>query len=59
MPWTAESFKAKHAKHLSDAQAAEAARIANAILKNGGDEGTAIATGIKHAKAGLINRPKS
>ena len=50
MPWTAESFRQKHAKHLSPAQAGRAAKQANAILASGADEGVAIATAIKHAK---------
>lgn len=50
MPWTAADFKSKHWKDASDAQASKAARIANAILDGGGDEGVAIATGIKRAK---------
>lgn len=51
MPWTAESFKKKHAHGLSKKQAAKAAAQANAILKSGASEGVAIATAIKHAKA--------
>lgn len=51
MPWTAESFKAKHAKGLTDAQASRAASMANAMLKSGTDEGVAIATAIKRAKS--------
>jgi uncharacterized protein YdaT len=42
MPWTGSSFKKKHNKGLSDSQAKEAAKIANAILKDTGDEGKAI-----------------
>lgn len=39
MPWTAASFKRKHNQSLTPKQAAEAARIANSILKETGDEG--------------------
>jgi uncharacterized protein YdaT len=50
MPWTPDEFREKHAKDLTPKQAEKAAEIANAILRSGGDDGTAIATGIKHAK---------
>lgn len=50
MPWTPDEFKARHAKHLSPAQAAHASRIANAMLERGVDEGIAIATGIARSK---------
>jgi len=50
MPWDAKSFK-KHWKDASPAQLKKAAAIATAILKGGGEEGTAIATGIARAKA--------
>jgi uncharacterized protein YdaT len=52
MPWTGSEFRSRHAKKLSPGQAAKAAKIANAILASGGDEGVAIATGIKRAKRG-------
>jgi uncharacterized protein YdaT len=42
MPWTGESFRSKHNKKLSPAQAREAARIANEILRDTGDEAKAI-----------------
>lgn len=42
MPWTGESFKKKHNQKLTPAQARKAADIANAILKETGDEGKAI-----------------
>ena len=43
MPWTPKSFATKHNHSLGPAQAAHAAKVANAILKkNGGDEGQAI-----------------
>ena len=50
MPWTPESFKAKHNHKLSKSQAGKAARQANAMLKAGVPEGTAIATANKRAK---------
>ena len=42
MPWTPSSFVAKHNKGLSPRQGNQAARVANAILRNTGDEGKAI-----------------
>jgi len=42
MPWTPAEFKKKHNQSLTDAQAKIAARIANAILKESGDEAKAI-----------------
>lgn len=50
MPWTPSEFRSRHAKDLSPSQAKTASRMANAILRSGGDEGVAIATAIKHAK---------
>jgi len=41
MPWTGSSFR-KHNKRLSDVAAAHAARIANAVLRESGDEGKAV-----------------
>lgn len=49
MPWSGKSFRAKHNKDLTPAQANKAAAQANAILKSGGSEGVAIATANKHA----------
>ena len=51
MPWTAKEFKDRHWKDATPAQAAKAAKIANAILKGGEKDSVAIATGIKRAKA--------
>jgi hypothetical protein len=42
MPWTAEEFREKHNKKLTTAQAEKAAKIANAVLAETGDEGRAI-----------------
>lgn len=50
MPWTGKSFAAKHNKSLKGAQASKAASIASAIVREGGDEGVAIATANKYAK---------
>lgn len=55
MPWSPQSFKERHNKNLSPAQASVASRIANAMLKRGADEGVAIATANKRAK----QKPKS
>lgn len=52
MPWTPESFRSKHNQSLTPAQAKKASVQANAILRSGGDEGTAIATANKHARDG-------
>ena len=48
-PWTSSSFK-KHNKKLSKAKAKKAAKIANAILRETGNEGLAIATANKLVK---------
>jgi uncharacterized protein YdaT len=52
MPWTGSSFKKKHNKKLSSKQASKAAEIANAILRETGDEAKAIriANSKVHAK---------
>lgn len=50
MPWTAAEFRRRHAKALSVVQARRAVRVANAIVRGGGDEGVAIATGIARAR---------
>ena len=52
MPWTPASFKAKHNKKLSPAQAKKAAAIANGILKETGDEALAIRTANARVKGG-------
>ena len=41
MPWTAKTFR-HHNKKLSPLKAQKAAKIANAILRDTGDEGKAI-----------------
>ena len=53
MPWTANSFAARHNHSLKGASAAKAASQANAMLRSGVPEGIAIATANKHAKHGL------
>ena len=50
MPWTPEDFRKKHNKNLTDAQAKLAARIANAVLKETGDEARAIRVANARAK---------
>ncbi len=44
MPWTAEEFRKKFNKDLTDKQAKKAAQIANGILKETGNEALAIKT---------------
>lgn len=50
MPWTAASFREKHNKSLTPAQAGKVAKQANAMLKAGVPEGISIATANKHAR---------
>lgn len=56
MPWSPNSFRSKHNKGLSDAEARRAAKTANAVLKHTGDEGRAVRAGNaaahKHRKGG-------
>ena len=49
MPWSAADYPASM-KNLSPEARRKAISIANAILKDGGEEGTAIATGIARAE---------
>ena len=56
MPWTPKSFREKHNKKLSDAQAKKASSQANAMIKAGVDEGVAIATANKRAKKTMIEK---
>lgn len=59
MPWTGASFKSRHNKKLSGAQASKAASMANAMLRSGTPEGIAIATANKRvAKMGKHIRKK-
>jgi uncharacterized protein YdaT len=58
MPWSPGEFKKKHAKKLGITQAVKASKVANAILREGGDEGVAIATGIARAKGQKRKEPK-
>lgn len=44
MPWTAEEFRKKFNKDLTDKQAKKAAQIANRVLQDTGDEALAIKT---------------
>lgn len=50
MPWNAASFRSKHNKSLTEPQAKKAAAQASAMVREGVDEGVAIATASKHAK---------
>lgn len=49
MPWTPGEFAERHNHKLSAAGAKKVSSIANAILREGGDEGVAIATANKYA----------
>lgn len=58
MPWNASSFK-KHNKGLSPAQSAHAAKVANAVLKQSGDEGKAVRianSSVKNAAARRLQK---
>ncbi len=55
MPWTAQSYRSRHNKSLTTGQAKKAAAQANAMIREGVDEGVAIATANKHAR----DKPKS
>ena len=50
MPWSSSDFPSSM-KKLSPEARRYAISIANGILKDGGEEGTAIATGISRAEA--------
>lgn len=52
MPWTAKTFKSRHNKSLTSAQAKKAAGIANAVLEETGDEGKAIRIANAQVKKG-------
>lgn len=54
MPWTPEEFRRKHNQKLSLPQAKRAAAQAEAMMRNGVEEGIAIATANKHAKSGSL-----
>lgn len=57
MPWTPSSFKTKHNKKLSPSKAKKASSIANAILRDTGDEAKAIR--IANSKVKSKKRRKS
>jgi uncharacterized protein YdaT len=60
MPWTGKSFAERHNHRLHGKAASKAAAQANAMLKAGVDEGTAIATANKRAKMKrLYTHPRS
>ena len=42
MPWTPKSFADRHNQNLSKPEAKQAAKVADAILRDTGDEGKAI-----------------
>ena len=42
MPWTGKTFRSRHNKSLTPEQAGAASRVANAVLRDTGDEGKAI-----------------
>ena len=50
MPWDAKTFKDKHNKKLTLAQAGKAAAQATAMIAHGVPEGEAIATANKYAR---------
>jgi uncharacterized protein YdaT len=56
MPWTGKQFKDRHNKKLTEAEASKAAAQATAMVKEGVDEGVAIATANKHAKKSRADR---
>ena len=45
MPWTASSFRRRHNRDATDAEARLGARVANAALRRGADEGAAVRAG--------------
>ena len=47
MPWSPKSFASRHNKKLKGGAASKAASMANAMIKRGVPEGTAIATANK------------
>ena len=49
MPWNSQTF-AKHNKALNPEQSGQAAKVANAVLADSGDEGMAIAVANKQAQ---------
>lgn len=58
MPWTASQFRSRHNHRLSDSQADEASRVANALLRKYGDDGKAIRIAnsvVQKAEGGQVN----
>ena len=58
MPWTPKTFR-RHNKSLTDKEAKKASEIANAVLKDTGNEGLAVRTAnskIKHSLSRKISR---
>lgn len=58
MPWSAQSFAAKHNHGLHGGAASKAAAQANALLRSGVPEGEAIAIANKHAMKGKHAKKK-
>lgn len=56
MPWSGTSFRQKHNRKLSPAQAKSAAAQANAMLRRGVPEGEAIATANKRFKLAELGK---
>jgi uncharacterized protein YdaT len=54
MPWTPASFKTRHNKGLTPAEAKKAAAIANTIIEETGDDAKAI----RIANAQVKRKPK-
>jgi len=52
MPWTPKEFVSRHNQSLSARQGAQASKVANAILRDSGDEGKAIRIANWQAKMG-------
>lgn len=57
MPWSWKSFK-KHNPRLSQPKLKEAAKVANRVLKESGDEGKAIRVANAVVRHGKTTHPK-
>jgi Uncharacterized protein conserved in bacteria (DUF2188). len=55
MPWDARTFRSRHNKKLTLAQALKASEMANAMMRSGASEGVAIATANKRARNSLAD----
>lgn len=56
MPWDAETFAGHHNHALKGAAASKAASIANAVLRESGDEGKAIRIANSNPKVKALKR---